>query len=338
MEKFPKPITKGCVKKIFEQMNYSIYRLNEKEDNYTNCIFTFIKYENKKIPVAIINNTKEYKDKLNVSINNENKIIELSHTKYKSKKYGITIIEITENKNNKKLNFIEIDEGIYNEELLQMNYSEESIYIIQYKKKENLITNGLIKNIDNFEMRYSGNILQDKKGSPIFNLSNNKLIGIHENVSTYYNKGIFLKDIINKFINKYKYKSIRYKYNNIINNEIDIDLKIEKENINKKIYFLDNYEEDEHFHDNLKELNEYNTELYINNQKSKYEKYIIPEKEVEYKIKLKFNTLLKDCSYMFYNCININKIDFIYFNTKNVEDMKYMFNGCTFKNINLSGY
>ena len=216
MEKFPKPITKGCVKKIFEQMNYSIYRLNEKEDNYTNCIFTFIKYENKKIPVAIINNTKEYKDKLNVSINNENKIIELSDTEYKSKKYGITIIEITENKNNKKLNFIEIDEGIYNEELLQMNYNEESIYIIQYKKKENLITNGLIKNIDNFEMRYSGNILQDKKGSPIFNLSNNKLIGIHENVSTYYNKGIFLKDIINKFINKYKYKykykPIRYKY------------------------------------------------------------------------------------------------------------------------------
>ena len=199
-------------------MNYSIYRLNEKEDNYTNCIFTFIKYENKKIPVAIINNTKEYKDKLNVSINNENKIIELSDTKYKSKKYGITIIEITENKNNKKLNFIEIDEGIYNEELLQMNYSEESIYIIQYNKKENLITNGLIKNIDNFEMRYSGNILQDKKGSPIFNLSNNKLIGIHENVSTYYNKGIFLKCIINKFISryKYKYKSIIYKYNNNI--------------------------------------------------------------------------------------------------------------------------
>ena len=45
-------------------------------------------------------------------------------------------------------------------------------------------------------------------------------------------------------------------------------------NNNKKIYFLDNYEkEDEkglkYFHDNLKELNEFNTELYIN-YKSKY--------------------------------------------------------------------
>ena len=60
-------------------------------------------------------------------------------------------------------------------------------------------------------------------------------------------------------------------------------IKIEKEDIKKEIYFLDNtndkYHEGnewiKHYHDNLKELNEYNTELYINNEKMKYKKYFI---------------------------------------------------------------
>ena len=50
-------------------------------------------------------------------------------------------------------------------------------------------------------------------------------------------------------------------------------LNIEKEDINKDIYFLDNTNDkyyngvkfEEHYHDNLKELNESNTKLYINN-------------------------------------------------------------------------
>ena len=46
-----------------------------------------------------------------------------------------------------------------------------------------------------------------------------------------------------------------------------------------------------HFHDNLKELNELNTELYINNKKYKYKKYFIPEKEGIYSILLKFNNI-----------------------------------------------
>ena len=66
-----------------------------------------------------------------------------------------------------------------------------------------------------------------------------------------------------------------------------------------------NYIKEEHHHDFLKELNESNTELYINNKKYKYEKYFIPEKEGDYNILLKFNILMTDCSFMFYNCGNI---------------------------------
>ena len=59
------------------------------------------------------------------------------------------------------------------------------------------------------------------------------------------------------------------------------------------------------FNDYLKELNEDNTELYINGNKRKYEKYFIPEKEGEYIIELRFNINLTDCSYMFSGCENI---------------------------------
>ena len=70
--------------------------------------------------------------------------------------------------------------------------------------------------------------------SPIFKLSNNKLIGIYNNKSNIYKKGIFFGLIIKEFVNNYKY------YKNT-NNEINISVKIDKKDINKKLYFLDNY-------------------------------------------------------------------------------------------------
>ena len=83
-----------------------------------------------------------------------------------------------------------------------------------------------------------------------------------------------------------------------------------------------------HNHDNLKELNEYNTELYINDKKMKYKKYFQPEKEGIYSIILKNNINIKDCSYMFCNCDKITDIDLTKWDTKNVTNMSGMFCGC----------
>ena len=63
-------------------------------------------------------------------------------------------------------------------------------------------------------------------------------------------------------------------------NIINMILRIKRRDINKDIYFLDNTsgnysidgKEVYHNHDNLKELNESNAELYINNEKMKYKK------------------------------------------------------------------
>ena len=72
-----------------------------------------------------------------------------------------------------------------------------------------------------------------------------------------------------------------------------------------------------------------NTELFINNQKYEYQKYFIPQKEGVYDILLKFNINLTDCSFMFYGCKNIIKIDLSLFNSNKVKDMKNMFYGCS---------
>ena len=108
-------------------------------------------------------------------------------------------------------------------------------------------------------------------GSPILNISNNKVIGIHkEDTKFEFNKRTYLKYPINEYLNNIniinKNKEIKNK-----KNEINITLKIKKYDINHTIYFLDNtygkYDFGdklvEHYHDNLKELNEKNTELYI---------------------------------------------------------------------------
>ena len=59
----------------------------------------------------------------------------------------------------------------------------------------------------------------------------------------------------------------------------------------------------------IKELNENNTKLFIDNNEYKYKKYFQPKKEGKYSIVLKLDTNIKDCSFMFYNCKNIIEID-----------------------------
>ena len=69
-------------------------------------------------------------------------------------------------------------------------------------------------------------------------------------------------------------------------NEIRIELKINKEDVNKN-FFLDN----SIFNSYLEELNETNAELFINEKKYEYKKFFIPEKEGNYNIKIKLDFL-----------------------------------------------
>ena len=154
-----------------------------------------------------------------------------------------------------------------------------------------------------------------------------------------------MKKIKEQIKNKNKFFEENKSNTQIKRNEISLEILIEKDDINKKIYFLDNtdYIDEEtkvnHFHDNLKELNKLNSELFINDKKYEFQKYFIPEKDGIYSIKIKFNIIIKNCSYMFNECKNIIDIDLSSFDTSNVFDMSYMFAYCfKLKKINLISF
>ena len=323
MDDYPKAITKDRTKIIFNQMNDSFYKIQGKDKKFGIGFFSKIKIKQKVILVLMTSN-KIMDEKFiennvgfNVEINGEINLMKFGDKRfhYINKKYDLSIIEIKENKNF-RINFLEIDESLYEKEP-EMLYNKVSMYIIHHNiENEISVSYGIINYINKFEILCSCNIKSNGNISPIFNLYNNKLIGIYKNNSKYFIKGIFFKLIINEFrklinINKNAFAK---------KNEIDIVIKIYNEDVKKDIYFLNN--EYKNYQDkdlvakyNIEDLNELNTELYINNQPFKYKKYFKPEKEGEYKIKLNFFINLTNCSHMFAGCENIVKLVFISFNT-----------------------
>ena len=127
-------------------------------------------------------------------------------------------------------------------------------------------------------------------------------------------------------------KTVKNIYSKII-----IKLKVSKNHKKKykKIFFLEN----ESFFINckeikneeiFKELNERNTELYINSKKKEFKKYFIPnlEEGEDYIIELIIKNKISNCNSMFRDCNHIISIDLSSFDTSEVKDMSSMFCNC----------
>ena len=345
MKHFPSSLTKQKTSVILEQIDTSIYKIKNINKKLGIGFFCYINYQQIKIPVLItsyqIINEQYLSNNHNIVVenNNINIQIEFGKTKYLNKDYDLTIIEI-KNEKTKNINFINIDEDILKGGL----YTNETIYVIHLnKQKKKCVSYGIVNDINKFsKIFFSCNVEPDFAcGAPIFNLANNKLIGVYKKFSRYFNEGIFFKFIINEFTKEYRKSRTETKFKKNVDsfNEINILINVGKEEVGKNIYFLDNYkykDEKGDTHNNLIELNESNTELFIDNKKENFNKYFIPEEDKDYNIKIKFNINLTDCSYMFAGCENITSINFISFNTKYITNMKKMFYECTnLKNINL---
>ena len=78
----------------------------------------------------------------------------------------------------------------------------------------------------------------------------------------------------------------------------------------------------------LNELNDTNTELYINGKQCRYRSYFTPEKEGIYDIQLNIKILMKNCCCLFYGINNLQSLDLSSFNTQNITNMSYMFYNC----------
>ena len=209
LNKYPVPITIDCTNKILNQMKYSICKIKNKKGKGTG-FFCFI--PNKNISLMITNNhvideeiikenniigvtLNDDKEKIDIKLDNNRKI-------YTNKLYDVTIIEM---KSEKIKEYIELDLNILND---NPNIYNESIYIPQYPEygaeQKCAVSYGILKEINNeYDIIHLCSTKFGSSGSPILNISNNKLIGIHKESSNKYNynKGTLLKTPINEFLN-----------------------------------------------------------------------------------------------------------------------------------------
>ena len=247
---------------ILDQMNKCVCKVYFEHNGISTGFFCFIPYNNIKFPVLIVNNNvidEEFIKKnetISLELNNEKKAINIKDKKiYTNMEYNITIIEIDPDKDF-IYNFLEIDQNMFKEG--EIFCKDQPIYLLQYDK----VSFGVLKKIDYDEQRidHACSSDRDSGGSPIMNLSNNRVIGMHYGYqkNTNINIGTFLKkpfmefsDIFKDYINSKKIMAKLYSigtYLNIPKNELknfdfenqnkisknDIESEIEKNRILKE--------------------------------------------------------------------------------------------------------
>ena len=214
------PIYIDNTKTLLKQMKHCICRIKNGDKistgffcnieldkmNKKRCLFTSYNIindndikERKRIEL-FFNNNKEYKL---IKLDNNRKI-------YSFKNFGVRIfiIQNTDNINNDK-NYLDLDENLLNNKI---SYTNKSIYILENRKgNKNSAIFGKIKEINESKISHICKVENDIEGSPILNLTNNKVIGIQNN-----NYGIFLRTPIQELIKDKK---------KLNDNEIDAFLK-----------------------------------------------------------------------------------------------------------------
>ena len=85
--------------------------------------------------------------------------------------------------------------------------------------------------IKKYDFKHSCSTRLGSSGSPILNINNNKIIGIHKKGAAKFNKGTFISEPIKEFIKKYEKKN-NDDYNKIINNIKNNIINMDKVNDN----------------------------------------------------------------------------------------------------------
>ena len=289
LEEYPSYVTIEDTKKIIEQLESCICQIYANDGGKGTGFFCIIKYKdsNEQIPVLFTNNhiLNENDIKTNqiikISFYGKNSLIykdiKIGEDRfvYTNQIYDTTIIEIKNEKDDIK-NFLEIDQRIFQENSNVIYYGN-SVYLLHYPgNKSASVSYGIVRNNEqiNHKIIHCCSTEGGSSGGPILSLSHMKVFGIHRGAGKKFNGGIFLKYPIEDFL-------LRWKKNKDIGlqNQIILELKVNKQDINYPVYFLDNVEEENHFHSYLKELNETNAKIFNNGKEHKYQKFFIPKKE-----------------------------------------------------------
>ena len=178
----------STTKKILNQMMNCICKIKIKGANGTGFFCKVPLNENKNINCLMTNYHvlkeeyfKENKE-INILLNDDNESMKIDlnieRIIYHNKEYDITLIELKEEDKIKE--YFELDDNIFknNEKIF---YEEKQIYILQYPKGEDAcVSFGLINQIDKYDIKHTCSTDNGSSGSPIINLKNNKVIGIHK--------------------------------------------------------------------------------------------------------------------------------------------------------------
>ena len=249
---YPNVISYNCSKNIIEQMEKNIFKIKiglEQGSGFF-CKIPFPTKENL-LPVLITNNhvinenILYKKDEIiNINIKNEENIKKINlnnRIKYTNDNYDVTIIEVKEEDNIN--NYLDLDDYILNDILDNHNsnkdYLDKTVYIIQYPEGDLSVSYGIIEGIfenENYNFQHKCSTKRGSSGSPILNIGNNKVLGLHKKGGNNYNMGAFLNYAIKEFIqsNCFIYKnenSFEYKINQIFLNEINKKFNLDIKNI-----------------------------------------------------------------------------------------------------------
>ena len=247
-------IPTSALEVILDLAKKSIGKIKSNEQDIATCFFCAIPFPDKynRLPVLVTNNHVLKKDDITegkiirFSTNNEEHKFEIkideNRKKYTNEKYDITFIEIKKDTDNININsFLDIDDETF-EENLENLLVKRSVYLLHYPHGNlSEYSSGIMKGFfldEKFSFRHSCQTQNGSSGSPVINLINHKVIGIHkgykENLK--YNIGTVLKDPINDF-----YLNITNpKVDNLENKESDEFLEQSLKNIDTQARIIKN--------------------------------------------------------------------------------------------------
>ena len=203
------PVNIEGTKKILEQLMNCICKIKLKGE-YGTGFFCKITFEKKIIKVLMTNhhvlnenNFKENK-KLNLLLNDEKELriidLEIKRETYFNKDYDLAVIELKENDN--IVNYLELDDDLFKNNA-DIIYLDKSLYVLQYPNGDKAcVSYGLLNNINKYNIYHKCSTDKGSSGSPILNLRNNKVIGVHRKSSHFdFNIGTLLNFPLKDFIN-----------------------------------------------------------------------------------------------------------------------------------------
>ena len=216
---YPKPIFFEATKKILDQMKKCICQIIDGANRGTG-FFAKLFINGKLVKVFITNNhiiNKYYletKKEIIINIYDKPKEIKIKGKVFITEEENdVTIIEVSEKE--EIYDYLELDDYIFHENRIN-EYIGNSVYVLQYPSYNDIqklaVSYGIIKDSDKekkFNFQHYCCTNYGSSGSPILNINNNKIIGIHTKRAekNNYNYGTFLIYALNQFIEAYKSKN-----------------------------------------------------------------------------------------------------------------------------------